>query len=159
IVGDRAPRLRPQGIGLLRDAVTKGGAEAAERLAVLVAAGADGAPDWRAALQLLGLGAERGWASARSQLEVLASMVDGQSSGARSGRPPPAAAARVASWLSEEAHLKQLFVPGPGSMLCTDPQIGLFPAFVSAAVCDWLVERARGRLERARVYDAFKHTD
>jgi hypothetical protein len=159
IVGDRAPRLRPQGVGLLREAVAKGGAEAAERLAVLVAAGVDGAPDWGAALQLLGVAAERGWASARSELEVLASMIDAEPAGSRSARPPLAAAGKLASWLSEEAQLRQLLVPGPGSMLCADPQIGLFPAFVSAAMCDWLVERARGRLERARVYDAFKHSD
>jgi hypothetical protein len=44
-------------------------------------------------------------------------------------------------------------------MLCTDPQVGSFASFVSAEVCDWLVERAQGRLERARVYDAFKHAD
>jgi hypothetical protein len=159
IVGDRAPRLRAQGIGLLREAVTKGGAEAAERLAVLVAAGADGAPDWRAALQLLGVAAERGWASARSQLEVLASMIDREPAGSRSARPPPAAAAKTAGWLAEDAQLKRLLVPGSGSMLHADPQIGSFTSFVNAAVCDWLIERSRGRLERARVYDAFKHTD
>jgi prolyl 4-hydroxylase len=159
IVGDRAPRLRPQGIGLLRDAVTKGGAEAAERLAVLVAAGADGAPDWRAALHLLGVAAERGWASARSQFDVLASMIGNEPVSSRSARPPSTAVAKVAAWLSEDTQLKQLLVPGPGSILHTDPQIGLFASFVSAAVCDWLIERARGRLERARVYDAFKHTD
>ena len=35
IVGDRAPRLRRQGIGLLGDAVKMGSAEAADRLAVI----------------------------------------------------------------------------------------------------------------------------
>jgi len=156
IVGDRAPRLRPQGIGLLREAVTKGGAEAADRLAALIAAGFDGAPDWRAALQLLGLAAERGWTFAGVQLEVLASMLGTESDASRSARR---SAAKLAGWLSEEAQLKQLLVPGPGSMLHADPQIGLFTSFVSAAVCDWLIERSRGRLERARVYDAYKHTD
>ena len=39
IVGDRAPRLRRQGIALLADAVRQGGAEAADRLAVIHASG------------------------------------------------------------------------------------------------------------------------
>jgi hypothetical protein len=172
IVGDRAPRLRPQGIGLLRDAVNMGGAEAAERLAVLLAAGAEGAPDWRAALRLLGLAAERGWDAARAQLEVLASMI-GDSIGATSDSaaacPDPTEAqraqgldskpARLAGWVAADANLRRLLVPAAGSVLHSDPRICTFPAFASAAVCDWLIERARGRLERARVYDALEQTD
>src|SRR5688572_26607491 len=52
VIGDRAPRLMEQGIGLLRDAVSLGGAEAAARLAVVAAAGTGGTPDWQAALRL-----------------------------------------------------------------------------------------------------------
>ncbi len=33
------------------------------------------------------------------------------------------------------------------------PPVLVFESFVAAAVCNWLVERARPRLERARVYD------
>jgi prolyl 4-hydroxylase len=158
IVGDRAPRLRSQGMDLLRDAVTKGGAEAAARLAVLVAAGADGAPDWRAALRLLGLAAQRGWGAARSHLEVLSSMLGTEPGAARSALPPAEPGA-LASWLADDAHLRQLLLPGPGATIHEDPKIRTFASFVSPAVCDWLIERARGRLERARVYDAFKHAD
>ncbi len=158
IVGDRAPRLRSQGIGLLRDAVTKGGAEAAERLAVLVAAGADAAPDWRAALTLLGLAAERGWAPARAQLEVLTSMLGGEPAATQPNRPS-VTAAKLATWLAADARLRQLLVPAAGSTIHDDPKVCTFASFASPAVCDWLIERARGRLERARVYDAFKHTD
>ncbi|HEX6996861.1 MAG TPA: 2OG-Fe(II) oxygenase [Gammaproteobacteria bacterium] len=147
IVGDRAPRLRRQGIGLLGDAVKMGGAEAADRLAVIHAAGAFGPPDWRAALRLLLLAAERGWAPARAQLEVLASMV------AEGGTP------RHPGSLLEEARLERLLVPAPGFVVHEDPRICAFPGFVSEAVCDWLIERARGRLERARVYDAHRHVD
>ncbi len=157
IVGDRAPRLRSEGMGLLRDAVTKGGAEAAERLAVLVAAGADSAPDWRAALRLLGLAAERGWAAARSQLQVLASMIVRGSAVAPDAAP--LAAPVLANWLAEDAQLRQLLVPVGGATIHADPKICTLPSFVSPVVCDWLIERARGRLERARVYDAFEHTD
>jgi TPR repeat protein len=74
-VGDRAPRLRRQGIALLEDAVKLGSAEAADRLAVIRASGVVAAPDWPAALALAALAAERGWAPARAQLEVLGSML------------------------------------------------------------------------------------
>ncbi len=158
IVGDRAPRLRPQGIGLLRDAVNRGGAEAADRLAVIVAAGADGPPDWRAALRLLGVAAERGFESSRAQLDVLASML-----GDEAEQPKAAAsngdAVRVAGIIAEDAQLRRLLVPAGGSMLHADPRICTFAGFVSAAACDWLIERARSRLERARVYDALEQTD
>ncbi len=157
IVGDRAPQLRPQGVGLLRDAVTAGGAEAADRLAFIAAAGADGSPDWRAALGLLGLAASRGWTRARRQLEVLASMLDSDSAKGRSaeGREGPG----LAALLAEDLHLRRLLAPAAGSALHADPLIRVFPNFVSAAACDWLIDSARGRLERARVYDASKHTD
>src|SRR5687767_1965923 len=92
IVGDRAPRLRRQGINLLGDAVKLGSAEAADRLAVIHAAGVVGPPDWPAALRSLALAAERGWAPARAQLAVLASMLE-----------PGSPAALVA-----EANLRQL---------------------------------------------------
>jgi hypothetical protein len=146
IVGDRAPRLRRQGIGLLGDAVKMGSAEAADRLAVIHASGVVAAPDWPAALKLLTLAAERGWAPARAQLEVLASMLS-------PGAPRSPAA------LGEAANLQRLLVPGAGSVIHEDPRICKFPNFVSERVCDWLIERARGRLERARVYDAHEQTD
>ena len=143
IVGDRAPRLRRQGIGLLGDAVKMGSAEAADRLAVIHAAGVVSPPDWPAALKSLALAAERGWAPARAQLEVLASMLRERSSTA----------------LIDEANLRQLLVPAAGSVIHEDPRICNFPSFVSEPVCDWLIERARGRLERARVYDADRSAD
>jgi prolyl 4-hydroxylase len=130
IVGDRAPRLRRQGVGLLGDAVKMGSAEAADRLAVIHAAGVVAPPDWPAALKLLTLAAERGWTPARAQLEVLASLP-------REG----------------------LLEPPAGLVVHEDPRISRFPGFVSEQVCDWLIERARGRLERARVYDAQRNLD
>jgi hypothetical protein len=146
IVGDRAPRLRRQGIGLLGDAVKMGSAEAADRLAVIRASGVVAPPDWPGAIELLTLAAERGFAPAAAQLEVLASMLD-------------AGAPRSAAALGDEASLRRLLIPGVGEVLHEDPRICKFASFVNARVCDWLIERARGRLERARVYDAERHTD
>ncbi len=146
IVGDRAPRLRRQGIGLLRDAVQMGSAEAADRLAVIQASGVVVAPDWPAALQSLLLAAERGWAPARAQLEVLGSMLDNGAHG------EPAA-------LVEEPNLRRLLVPEPAIVVHDDPRIARFPRFVSEQVCDWLIVRARDTLVRARVYDAHRSLD
>ena len=146
IVGDRAPRLRRQGINLLVDAVKMGSAEAADRLAVIHASGVVTSADWPAALKMLTLAAERGWAPAGVQLEVLASMLG--------SHPNVKAAALV-----EDASLRQLLVPEPGHVVHEDPRICNFPRFISERVCDWLIERARGRLERARVYDVRRQTD
>jgi len=146
IVGDRAPRLRRQGINLLADAVKMGSAEAADRLAVIHASGVVTSADWPAALKMLRLAAERGWAPAGAQLEVLASMLG--------SRPHVEAAALV-----EDASLGQLLVPEPGRVISEQPRICNFPRFISERVCDWLIERARGRLERARVYDVRRQTD
>lgn len=145
IVGDRAPRLRRQGIGLLADAVKQGSAEAADRLAVIRAWGVFAPPDWPAALALLSLAAERGWPPAQRQLDVLASMAD--------------AGAEPASALLDESRLRRLLVPSSGTILSAEPRIAVFPRFVNDTVCAWLIDRARGRLERARVYDAHRRAD
>jgi prolyl 4-hydroxylase len=159
IVGDRAPRLRRQGIELLGDAVKMGGAEAADRLAVIHAAGVGAPPDWRAALRLLMLAAGRGWAPARAQLEVLASMIGDGASGPPPDRSPRATASRSPSSLLEDASLRELLVPAAGSVIHENPRICTFPSFVNEPVCGWLIERARGRLTRARVHDAYTHAD
>jgi hypothetical protein len=144
IVGDRAPRLRKQGIGLLGDAVKMGSAEAADRLAVIKASGVVAPPDWKSALEHLNLAAERGWAPAKAQIDVLASML----------KSPSSAAA-----LQEPSNLRALLVPAAGHVIHGDPRIAKFSNFVSDQVCDWLIDRARGKLERARVYDVTRQTD
>lgn len=158
IVGDRAPRLRRQGVGLLGDAVKMGGAEAAARLAVILASGVFAPPDWRRALQLLLLAAERGWGSARAELEVLESMIEGRAA-AESIGPRRGRASRSLDALLDERALRALLTPAPASIIHDDPRICTFSSFVSARVCDWLIERARGKLEPARVYDAYEKTD
>lgn len=160
IVGDRAPRLRREGVGLLRDAVQLGGAEAAARLAVIHAAGVFAAPDWRGALRLALLAAERGWAPARAELEVLESMIGLRAATtAQATRPPGEQGVRSPESLLDERNLRELLSPEPGTIVHSSPRICRFPGFVSERVCDWLIERARGKLERARVYDAYEKTD
>lgn len=159
IVGDRAPRLTPQGIQLLQDAVNLGGAEAADRLAVVVAAGFTGRPDWTAALRLLALAAERGWEPARAQLEILASVADNGSTDARSAAPAGAASDRARGATVEGIDTRVLLTPPSGIPVHHDPDVRSFPGFVSDSVCEWLIGRARGRLERALVYDVATRKD
>jgi prolyl 4-hydroxylase len=135
IIGDRAPLLYREGVGFLREAVTQGGAEAAALLAVLAAAGLSGRHDWNAALDLARLAAQRGWTTAADQLRVLASC--------SGGRIDVDSWARVAEPIA----------------LHDDPDVRLFPAFLSDEVCDWLIARAGPRLVRARVYDAASKSD
>jgi prolyl 4-hydroxylase len=153
IVGDRAPRLMPQGFSLLSDAVKLGSAEAAERMAVVYATGITGTPDWQAALRLLVLAAERGWTPAYRQLDVLASMASTEpaSSGDCAQRSP-------ASYLAD-IHLRALLARPEGFVLHADPLVRHFPAFLNRRVCKWLIDRARGKLTRALVYDVVSQKD
>src|SRR5690606_13351288 len=125
IVGDRAPRLRRDGIALLRDAAKMGGAEAAARLAVIPAAGVLAPPDWHGALRLAMLAAERGWAEARAELDVLLSMTERRPTGA-----PGPQSVRSAESLLEEAQLRELLLPAPGVIVHENPRICRFPDFV-----------------------------
>ncbi len=153
IVGDRAPRLMPQGFSLLNDAVRLGSAEAAERMAVVYATGITGISDWQAALRLLVLAAERGWTPAHRQLDVLASMAltEPVSSADSPWRSP-------ASYLGD-IDLRVLLAPPEGSVLHADPLVRHFPAFLNSRVCEWLIDRARVKLTRALVYDVTSQKD
>ncbi|HUQ51454.1 MAG TPA: hypothetical protein VM692_04480, partial [Gammaproteobacteria bacterium] len=150
LVGDRAPCFPKEGAGLVAEASASGGAEAAAVLAVLYAVGASQHHDLRAALESLIAAAERGWAPARAQLEVLAAGVPGAEN-----QPPPdaAAGARV---LAQRVDLTAWQTAPPAVDLCASPLVRSYPRFASEAVCRWLVEKARGRLSRALVYEAVR---
>lgn len=147
IVGDRAPRLLQQGISLLNDAVKAGSAEAAERMAVVMASGIFGPPDWQAVLRLLVLAAERDWEPALQQLEVLASMTR------HSERLELSVDSRSPTSHLADIDLRALLSPPEGIVVNGDPLIRRFPGFLNSRVCDWLIERARPKLSRALVYD------
>jgi hypothetical protein len=143
IVGDRAPHLPHDGARFLLDAVAAGSVEAALRVATLAALGAYVEHDWAHALGLLAFAAERGSESARAQLRVLC----------RS--PGPAEAAAAIDWRAsaERIDLGSWLRPSRGTAMCADPVIRHYPEFVDDAVCDYLINRARGNLSRALIYD------
>jgi prolyl 4-hydroxylase len=142
LVGDRAPALPAQGAGFLDEAVQRGGAEAAALMAVIYAVGASKRHGLPEALDVLALAAERGWQSAQDQLRVLAS--------------PSAAASAVVDW---QALRERVDLAGWQSMrravsLSADPVVQAVPDLLDAGVCRWLIDKARGRLTRALVYEA-----
>ena len=149
ITGDRAPLLPSQGTGFLIEAVNRGGAEAAAKLAVLVAAGVYIEPSLPYALRLVTLAAERGWHTAQTQL--LALTPDAELASLAEREP---VAADHWQRLAQSVDLKQWTSSPAGQTLHESPLIRSFESFVPDRVCDWLMDFSRGRLARALVYDA-----
>ena len=150
LVGDRAPYMPEAGASFILDAAKQGNGEAAAQLAVLVGAGAFVKQSWNDALNILLTAAERGWKPAQDQVCALASdrsLVELASS----ENPPSDIWRRLLSgtdfgfWTS----------PPEAVQLSGSPIVRRFERLIPTAVCAWLVERARTRLEPARVYDAF----
>src|SRR5690606_17545986 len=98
------------------------------------------------ALESLVLAAERGWAPAQAQLRVLAA------AGGTSDRDGDGAV----DWrqVAGKIDLAAWQTPRAGTDLHASPRVCLLPDFLGDAACRWLIEKARGRLSRARVYEA-----
>ena len=143
ITGDHGFLMPQDGARLLLDALAAGGVEAALRLATLAALGAYVERSWGRALGLLVFAAEKGSASARAQLDIFARR--------RPTDPEPGAG----EWqrLAESVDLASWTSPARSLALHDDPAVRSFPEFTEDAVCAWLIERARGNLKRALVYD------
>src|SRR5688572_25163785 len=154
IVGNNAPLLPIDGAGLLIDAVNRGGAEAAARLAVLVAAGVYVDQSVPYAVRLVATAAQRGWRSAQTQLLALSPDRELVSIAARG--PVPADHWRR---LADSIDLDEWSSSPAGETLHESPLIRSFPDFISEPVCDWFMESSRGALTRALVYDPVGRRD
>jgi hypothetical protein len=162
LVGDRSPCLPKDGAGFIAEASARGGAEAAALLAVLYAVGASRGHGVAEGLQSLTLAAERGWPAAQAQLTILAKPSAGVTAEPNAGvTVEPNASATVAGsagidWraLSEAIDLEAWQAPPAAADLSSSPLVRSYGSFASAAMCQWLIERARGRLSRALVYEA-----
>ena len=124
LTGYAAPKLPERAAEMLSLAARNGGAEANELTAAMRASGRFLPQDWTAAFEALQQAAAAGESRARDQLRILAP-------------------------LDIVTHLN---VPRP-RVLTTSARIAAYDGFLSAAQCDWLIERARGRIKPARVYD------
>jgi hypothetical protein len=137
LTGDRAPKLPDHALSLLAAAARGGDGRALGRLAALTAADAYLPQSWTSALRLLGEAAAAGNAEARGQLSSLVQLDSTQADWmALAARVP------IEEWLT------------PVQREALHARVHRVPQLAPPPVCDWLVHRARGRLERARVYDA-----
>jgi len=152
LAGDSAPYLPRDGARFLVDAAKAGGAEAPAILAVLSAAGAHVKQSWNEGLSAFVLAAERGWQPARDQLCVLA--VDRQLAAAA----PELARTSTNVW----KRLGQSVAAGPWHVaperneLSTDPAVVNFAGLLAPAVCDWLIQQAKPRLEPTSTHSVAK---
>ncbi len=152
LAGDRAPALPPEGARFLLEAAAQGEPEAAARIAALTALGLYCKQSWHEALRWLTVAAQRHWQPARGQLLALADIAAGASgSSADSGTTWSDLATRIDianGWTNPSSR-----------ELSANPRICALDSFITPAVCDWLIARARSRLTRARVYDPVNRED
>lgn len=141
LIGDFAPHLPKDGIGLLLEASEKGNAEAPAILSVLQALGYHFSQNWNQSIESLVLSARRGWKSAQGQLEILA--IAGCCS-------------KNANWqeMSTQVDVESWINNGQEHVLCADPLIKSYKQFATPEICQWIIGRSRLRLKRAEVYDA-----
>lgn len=140
--GQFAPQ---QGAELILSAAANGDAQASAMAAVLAGAGVCQPQNWTLALDHLQCSAEAGWPPAQRQLQLLAAEI-----------APADAKAAHRNW----AHLRRtidldtwLRVPAKES-LSESPRIRRIRSFLSPPLCQWLIDCARDRLVRSRIYDA-----
>jgi hypothetical protein len=123
-----APLDPVQGAALLTTAAGLGDARAAAVMATVEAMGVAGPQSWDRAFDWLRRARELGSESAKAQLALLGRGADAIDIGA-------------------------LITPPPKRSLSEAPRIRAIEGFATAAECDWLMARARGRLGPAMVID------
>lgn len=128
-----------QGIALIDSAAARDDPDALERKALLEATGCARPQNWNHALDCLQAAAELGSASAKGQLIVLARA-------SSEGQPSWAA-------IRSEISISNLTRAPEKRPLCETPRLRVMEGFASKAECEWLAERARSRLQPARVFD------
>jgi hypothetical protein len=146
----RAQGFEPvKGVELIARAAELGNAEACEALAAHAAEGRLRQRSWAEAFDLLQRAAELGEPRARRQLALLTSDAAAASE-ARSPAPGAGVWGRARSAIDVEPWLKAPI----GVTISASPRVVVFEGLLNPEVCDWLIERARGRLDPAVVYGA-----
>ena len=136
LVGEGVPMSSAKGVATLREAATRGGAEAAALLSICAAWGVGEPRNVDAALDHLVGAAQLGWERALRELQLLA----------RDTGEDPAVLRRkvdLAAWRAAP----------PARIVFERPRIIVLERFASADECNWLMGRADGgKLQRAKVY-------
>jgi prolyl 4-hydroxylase len=117
--------MSPEAIAAVRDRAAAGEADAVAFTAVLAGMGVGEPQSWAEAMARLARAADLGSAAAQGQLAALAGLGD------------------LAAWMA----------PPERERLLRDPRISAARGFLTPALCDWLIGRARSRVTPALVYD------
>ncbi len=148
LVGRDAPFEPEEGVALVTRAAERGEPTALVRMATLAGAGAWTTQSWPRAFELLVEAAGKGAASAQGQLLLLAgdrALADR----VRAGAEEPEKWRRLADSFSIDA-----WASSPGRrILLEKPRIRAVDGFVTPEICAWLIERARGKLKPALMYN------
>jgi hypothetical protein len=133
----REPVNSYEGVRAIIDAANKGGAEAIRLCGAMSAMGAGLAQNWGMALDCLQASAERDWLPAQDELRLLAVNSDGP-------------------WksLRDAIDMPSLLKAAPLRAVHTAPRISIAEKFLSPEFCDWLVARAKPKIQRARIFDS-----
>lgn len=149
LIGRGAPFDPQKGLSLLSRAVQCGDAEATSQMATLHAAGAWIPQDWPQAFNFLLQAAELGLRTAQEQLLILV----------REQQSPDCSDVREsdspAIWrcMRDLIDLSWWRTAPARRVLLEAPRIRASESFVSPAVCNWFIERTRGKLKPAAMYD------
>jgi len=149
LIGQDAPLAPEEGAARLSEAAERGDPTALTLMATLAGAGFLMPRDWNASLGYLARAAGAGSASARAQLRILAGAADA----------PPPDGADVWARLAGQIDVATWMTPPPRKNLCEAPRVRMVDGFAPAAVCDWLVGRASGRMRPAMMYDGATKTE
>lgn len=133
LVGAGIPPDIAKGVDYISRAADQDFGEALAQAAVFAAAGIGRPASWDQAFDYLRRAADRGWEPARHELRFL-------SSGGE---------ARAAN---DTVDLRAWIEPRALEMAFESPRIRITRGLFSPAECRWLIERGRGKLQRARVY-------
>jgi hypothetical protein len=126
--GSEASVEGPRAIGLIDSAASNGHADALAMSALFEAMGALRPQSWTTAFDKLRRAADLGSQSAQGQVRVLAERG------------------------SNELSIERLLEPPSGTRLSESPRIVAYSGFASASECRWVMDRARDRLQPAKVF-------
>lgn len=142
LTGRNVPANPVRGIALIEEAARAGDPEGAYLAATIASTSFWRPRNWESAFDYLLQAAERGHEAAGAALRILAAGPSG-ANGEGSDWGRMRAGVDLDAWVT----------PPEPRLLREAPRIEVIEKFLPPAACEWLVERARGRLQRATIYD------
>lgn len=144
LTGDGLPAAPAEAVRCLSEAAARGGGEATAQLALFAGWGVLQPRDVGKALDLLQQAADLGFEPSQRELQFLAR---GTGTDWRALRRQ----VDIGEWTGAR----------PLRIVSSSPKIGVIDGFATPAECEWLIERGRRNLQRAKVYrrDAAGHAE